>query len=139
MVTPFLQRFSERTGVSMNSLSRFELGKQVPRDPVVLHKLQGVCVSASASGPALLAEESLFRDARLEVEGIRRIEEAHTTRYPEIYPGRLLEFPRSLGEWRYLVALKIAPLYFPEIQPALEKALAPALGTGRRSSQHGRG
>jgi transcriptional regulator with XRE-family HTH domain len=113
-----LERFSQRVGISMNSASRFELGKAIPSDPAVLTKLW---TQAHVRG---IPEAELFLAAAEEANTKRTWEQFYA---PDRIETRYVEVPKSLTHWRYVAALRLAMAQFPETLSALEDALAPAL------------
>jgi transcriptional regulator with XRE-family HTH domain len=100
-----LARFSQRLGISINSLSRFELNKSRPRDLTVLKRLR-----EAASEKGLEAEVKLFRDAM-----------------PQGDPVQFSAPEPTLPQWRIGAAVRILTIYYPEHIPALIEALGPAL------------
>jgi hypothetical protein len=62
-----LARFSQRTGISMNSISRFELGKAIPKHTYVLWRL-----GRAADAGGLSTERELFEQAHLEAVKARK-------------------------------------------------------------------
>jgi hypothetical protein len=96
------------------------LGKAVPRDLIVLGKL------FSAARDRDLPEAKLFHEARQENDPTISWEQYYRAP-PQPDASRVLEVSKSLPHWRYVAAVRLAMTYYPEIQPALEKALAPAL------------
>jgi transcriptional regulator with XRE-family HTH domain len=106
-----LARFSQRLGISMNSVSRFELNKAQPRDPAVLARL---CDAASEKG--LEHEAALFR-------------EAVTLRGDPLQPVYSFSAGApNLKQWRIATSVRILTAYYPEHMPKLIEALGPALG-----------
>lgn len=118
-----LQVFAQRVGISMNSLSRFELGKQVPADFGVLNSLE---YAARAKG--LTEESRVFDEARQRVRfnAFRSSEPWPRRSSPSSWrPGILIA--GSPQEWRMMQAAWIAVRVYPEIVQAIEKAAGPAL------------
>jgi transcriptional regulator with XRE-family HTH domain len=105
-----LERFSQRVGISLNSVSRFELGKAVPSDPSVLARLLN-----AASEKGLEYETTVFRDA-IYVKGDAE-QRIYSFRRPE----------PNLKEWRIIAAARILNTYYPQQMPKLLDSLRPAL------------
>jgi transcriptional regulator with XRE-family HTH domain len=118
-----LERFSRRVGISLNSASRFELGKAVPSDPAVLMKLWQVALTLEYEGKPVPQAAELFKAAHNEAEHARNIE---LWQSPDPRDARAVRAD-SLTEWRLLVAVSLAQESFPEILPALEDVLDPVL------------
>jgi transcriptional regulator with XRE-family HTH domain len=111
-----LQRFAQRAGISMDSVSRFERGR-VPKDSAVLLKLAVV-----AEMKELAAEAEAFHEAANEAERARRVDDIYQ---PIIPPSSV----RSLGlsahnaeAWRLMVIARMAALYHPEAARAMAEA-----------------
>lgn len=107
------ERMARETGIASQTISRFELGKQVPRQSEVLRSL------IDAAGDAgLVDEEQLFTAALAERES---------------WPGSERPSPRITNEtytpheWRLMQTARIAINYFPETVHLIEEAAAPAL------------
>jgi hypothetical protein len=117
-----LEAFSRWVGISLNSASRFELGKAEPKDIGVLWKLE-----AAARTLSLPEEEKLFATAS------RAESVARWNPLPVIDPGPMTKShsygmsAHSLGQWRLMQAAEMIWSFFPECVEAVEEALAPAL------------
>jgi transcriptional regulator with XRE-family HTH domain len=112
-----LQRFAERVGISMNSLSRFELGKQVPADHGVLKRLEH-----AARERGLREESVLFLRAGYIDTGNLLLSCQPRESAAPIAPTY------SPLEWRLMQAARVAIRLYPESARAIEKAAGPALG-----------
>jgi transcriptional regulator with XRE-family HTH domain len=115
-----LERFSRRLDISITSASRFELGKAVPKDAGMLMKL-----AAAATDKGVTEAAELFKRAYAEADS--RSKMLDTLVRLQTHEYYLFETTKSLAHWRYLAALRLAMIEFPELQPALDNALAPAL------------
>jgi transcriptional regulator with XRE-family HTH domain len=113
-----LQVFAQRVGISMNSLSRFELGKQIPADFGVLNSLE---YAAHAKG--LTEESRVFDEARQRVR-FNAFRSSPSSWRPEVPEVVIAHSPQ---EWRMMQAGWIAVRVYPEIVQAIEKAAGPAL------------
>jgi transcriptional regulator with XRE-family HTH domain len=121
-----LEQFSRRLAISITSASRFELGKAVPKDPVVLLKLARAAADKGLSELQELFEQAsreAGRGGTLDILRQGYEQDMLAVRGPEQF---LLE-PRTLAHIRYLAALRLAVVYSPETLPALERALAAEL------------
>jgi hypothetical protein len=97
----------------MNSLSRFELGKQVPADFGVLNSLE-----FAARDRGLSEESRLFDEARMKVRW-------NAYRRPNLPEATAPVY--SPAEWRLMQSVRIAIRLYPESVRAIEKAAGPAL------------
>jgi transcriptional regulator with XRE-family HTH domain len=111
-----LQKFSQRVNISMNSASRFELGKATPKDPAVLAKL------FSAALEKALPEAELFREAMGHADMNLMWEQFYS---PTRIATRYIVFPKTLSNWAEVSMLRLAQEYFPEFLPAFNDALEP--------------
>jgi transcriptional regulator with XRE-family HTH domain len=111
-----LQRFAERLGCSMDSVSRFERGR-VPKDREILMNL-----SIQAQVKGLAREARLFSDAALASPRARRWEDV----YPVPHQISLSDMPTLMARiWRLTMAAQIA-VYHPESLADMEAAWAEA-------------
>lgn len=113
------QGFAQRVGLSLMSISRFELGR-VPRDPEVLWKLT---VAAREAG--LIAEWKAFGNEANRARGSKGV---IVSGYlgGGILPSGLSANPPRL--WRLMIAVRLAALFYPENVSTLEKAVEQAAG-----------
>ena len=117
-----LEAFASRVGISINSASRFELGKAVPIDIGVLWKLE-----AAANELGLPEEGKLFAAVtRAEQESRWKPLPAHMAGPVTRISSFNLE-AHSMSMWRLMEAARIAFTHFPECIEAVEEALAPCL------------
>ena len=100
------ERMAQLSGISTQTISRFELGKQEPRDPRILRSYITLANSMS------LDDAKLF-DSALEAISIDVNANARDNTDPRA--------------WRLMEAARIAALYFPEAARAMEQAAGPAL------------
>jgi transcriptional regulator with XRE-family HTH domain len=108
-----LEEFGRRVRVSLNSVSRFELGKTVPADFNVLGSL-----ARAARERGLTVEADLFIEAQTQVRW--RAYRGPTSEGTEpVY---------SPQEWRLMHAARIAVRLYPEHARAIEDAAGPAVG-----------
>jgi transcriptional regulator with XRE-family HTH domain len=103
------EKFAQRIGVAVMTISRFETARQVPRHFRVLSELRDV---ARAAG--LDVEESIL-------SGV-------LTEHPSSSLGQPQEFVTfTPAEWRLMHAARIAVRFYPETARAIEEAAAPTL------------
>jgi transcriptional regulator with XRE-family HTH domain len=107
------EQMAQHTRIASQTISRFELGKQVPRDMAVLLQLREAAAASSCA-----AEEKLFQEALIEQSGSlpRHV----------IEPSIVIQTYRP-HVWRLMQAARIAIDFFPETARAMEKAAGPAL------------
>jgi transcriptional regulator with XRE-family HTH domain len=105
------ERMAQETGIASQTISRFELGKQVPRDSKVLMKLR-----EAAADAGLDAESQLFNDALNEQSGDWPSAEPGATMTPNFYTPR---------QWRLMQIGKIAAVFSPDIAASMEQAGGP--------------
>jgi hypothetical protein len=107
-----------KTGISSQTISRFELGKQEPRGLEVLISLRNTALSLG-----LNAEEHLFRLAiGMPIEAlpgvqIQKRDLPSAIRIPSYTPQ----------QWRLMQAARLAVLYFPDAAVRMEQAASPVL------------
>jgi transcriptional regulator with XRE-family HTH domain len=107
------EAFARRIGVSSMTISRFELGKQVPRDPLVLWRLYQAAVQAPPrldSAIVPLFAEALHREIGPDWH-------KYTETWP--VPNRQAR-SYTLSEWRLQSVARIAAKYFFEEAAAIE-------------------
>jgi transcriptional regulator with XRE-family HTH domain len=106
------QAFSQLIGVSLVSISKFELGTP-PKDRQILSNLTG-----AANMKGLTHEARLFSDAALAAPRARRWEDA----YPVPHQMTASDMPTLMARiWRLIMAAQTA-IYHPESLPDMEAA-----------------
>jgi transcriptional regulator with XRE-family HTH domain len=109
------EAFARRIGVSPMTISRFELGKQVPRDPLILLRLYRAAMTCGASlGLHAVPSISMALYRQLGPDW-----QNYTETWP--VPNRQ-HGSHSLSEWRLQCVARIALKYHPEEAIAIEKA-----------------
>jgi transcriptional regulator with XRE-family HTH domain len=120
------EQLAQISGITTQSISRFELGKTVPRDVAVLVALRRAAKAAHAAGGPDSPDESHYFDEAISEElGTRATPEeieAMTTATKQMIIG--LPDPRA---WRLLQIARIAAKYFPQDARAMEAAGGQAL------------
>jgi transcriptional regulator with XRE-family HTH domain len=106
------ERFAQRVSLSSMTVSRFELGKAVPRDPQTLQRL----FDAAAGHGGLKTEASLLEAARRDAAQARPIYDRFTP-----FADQMIPF-HSLEEWRVMCAARIAARYHYDEAIAIRKA-----------------
>jgi transcriptional regulator with XRE-family HTH domain len=122
-------RFAERVGLASLTISRFERGVQIPSDSGTLFRL-----AEAARNKGLTEEAKQFEFAIRERENAALLSgkgittAVHRWRlekgYTRFYPG---SYALAVPQWRLMAAAFIAPVYYPEIASAMEKAAGEAL------------
>jgi len=103
---------AQQTGIASQTISRFELGKQVPRDMAVVMQLRD-----AAAAVGLAAEEKLFKEALVESSLPRHVAAER--------PITIMVYRPHV--WRLMQAARIAADFFPDEAHAMETAAPQAL------------
>jgi transcriptional regulator with XRE-family HTH domain len=111
------ERFAQRVGVAVMTISRFETGRAIPRDPATLMKLW------RAARERALPEAELLREAWDEAAIAKGLEDWHK---PDPRDARSV-LATNLRQWFRLEAVNVAAEFYPELLPAIDEALAPVL------------
>ena len=114
------QELAAQLDIAPMTLSRFERGTQVPRDPEVLARLRKV----AESSPGLATEFLTFHSAFLAAMERKSPYEA-ADEYPRENLARLAGY--SAEEWELMQCARIAVSHFPKEAKAMKKAAGPAL------------
>jgi transcriptional regulator with XRE-family HTH domain len=111
------ERFARRVALSVMTISRFELGKAVPKDPNTLDRL----VQVAASHGSLDHEAGLFAEAANDAR--RRL-----SPYDRFTPFADQAMPfQSLREWRLMGAARIAARYYQDEAARMAEAAPEAM------------
>jgi transcriptional regulator with XRE-family HTH domain len=109
--------------IAEQTLSRFELGKQTPRDPFVLMRLR-----EAAADAGLAKDEELFNEA------LNAHPSSPPRPRPQFDPPWLDPSTRppdpptpTLDEWKLMAAARVAVRFYRDNARAMEKAAGPAL------------
>src|SRR5262245_51501807 len=104
--------FARRVDVALMTISRFETGRAVPRDPRVLVSLFDVATVAG-----LEKEAKLFYTAYVEERGNKKYfptaDELFAKKQESSTVVALLP-AHSLQQWRLMAAVRVAALYYPD-------------------------
>lgn len=122
------ERFANRVGVVAMTISKFETGQAVPKDPRVLLNLSRVAFEKCNATADETARVSLINDGALFQEAYKDCERVMLTdrEVGKIEP-RIPPTFRSMREWRLSCAARLAVLYYPERVAAIEDAAGPAV------------
>jgi len=113
------------TGITTQSISRFELGKQVPRDVAVLVSLRNAAIAAGR-----MDEMELFNQAvREELAPVATPEEIETITGRQSITGvaHIKSATPDPRVWRLMQTARIAAEYFPDAARVMEQAAGVAL------------
>src|SRR5262249_1888500 len=102
------ERFAQRIGIAVMTISRFERGVQIPGSESVLSKL-----ALAANNVHLMEEFHLFRTAAVLARNGPSVSSISQSYSPQ--------------EWRLMHAARIAAKFYPDAALAIEKAAGPAL------------
>jgi transcriptional regulator with XRE-family HTH domain len=110
--------FAQRVGLSAMTISKFERGETVPRDPAVLQAL-----SQAAHDINLNADAERFAAAREDALSIAAVNRMYPGP-PAVPPTMSVSF-QTAPEWRLMMIALFAVRYYPETAKAIEAASGP--------------
>jgi transcriptional regulator with XRE-family HTH domain len=110
--------FAQRVGLSAMTVSKFERGETMPRDPAVLQAL-----SQAAHDINLKSDAERFVAAREEALSIGAVNRMYPGP-PAIKPTMSVSF-QTAPEWRLMMIALFAVRYYPETVKAIEAASGP--------------